>query len=103
VYGKFLVAILLQVILCNELFYFSDWSDLVPEVGMSMLKWVYTDQVDFSRGDSFILDLMRTANIYRLEDLVAKYGKVFIFLNICVVDIHKFVKLIVQEREHFSV
>lgn len=55
--------------------YFSDWSDLVPEVGMSILKWVYTDQVDFSRGDSFVLDLMRTANMYRLEDLVAKYGK----------------------------
>lgn len=37
-----------------------------------MLKWVYTDQVDFSRGDSFTLDLMRTANIYKLEDLVAR-------------------------------
>jgi hypothetical protein len=53
---------------------FSDWSDLVPEVGTAMLKWVYTDHVDFSHGDSFTLDLMRTANIYRLEDLVAKYG-----------------------------
>lgn len=57
------------------MFYFSDWSDLLPEVGMSMLKWVYTDQVDFSRGDNFVLDLMRTANVYRLEDLVARYLK----------------------------
>ena len=79
-------------------FHFSDWSDLVPEVGMSMLKWVYTDQVDFSRGDNFVLDLMRTANVYRLEDLVAKYGKLFIFLNIFMVDIHKFAQLIIKER-----
>jgi len=79
-------------------FHFSDWSDLVPEVGMSMLKWVYTDQVDFSRGDNFVLDLMRTANVYRLEDLVAKYGKLFIFLNNFMIDIHKFVQLIIQER-----
>ena len=66
-----------------SLFHFSDWSDLVPEVGMSMLKWVYTDQVDFSRGDNFVLDLMRTANVYRLEDLVAKYGKLHIFKYFC--------------------
>ncbi|KDR22440.1 Ankyrin repeat and FYVE domain-containing protein 1, partial [Zootermopsis nevadensis] len=52
-----------------------DWSDLIPEVGTAMLKWVYTDQVDFSRGDSFTLDLMRTANIYKLEDLVARCEK----------------------------
>ncbi|XP_069684015.1 rabankyrin-5 [Periplaneta americana] len=52
-----------------------DWSDLVPEVGAAMLKWVYTDQVDFSRGDTFTLDLMRTANTYKLEDLVAKCEK----------------------------
>ncbi|XP_023713314.1 rabankyrin-5 isoform X2 [Cryptotermes secundus] len=54
---------------------FLDWSDLVPEVGTAMLKWVYTDQVDFSHGDSFTLDLMRTANVYKLEDLVAKCEK----------------------------
>jgi len=63
-----------------------------------MLKWVYTDQVDFSRGDNFVLDLMRTANVYRLEDLVAKYGKLFIFLNTFMIDIHKFVQLIIQEK-----
>ncbi|KAJ9588903.1 hypothetical protein L9F63_017781 [Diploptera punctata] len=52
-----------------------DWSELGCEVGVAMLKWVYTDQVDFSRGDSFTLDLMKTANTYKLEDLVAKCEK----------------------------
>jgi hypothetical protein len=70
-----------------KLFYFSDWSELVPEVGIAMLKWVYTDQVDFSHGDTFTLDLMRTANIYKLEDLVAKYGKLFKILSAYIFDI----------------
>jgi hypothetical protein len=68
-----------------------------------MLKWVYTDQVDFSHGDSFILDLMRTSNIYRLEDLVGRYGKLFIFLNICSIDVCEFGKYEVKMREHFSI
>ena len=84
-----------------SLFYFSDWSDLVPEVGMSVLKWVYTDQVDFSRGDNFVLDLMRTANVYRLEDLVARYGRLFLFLNIFMIDTLKFVQLI-KRKDNIS-
>lgn len=57
-----------------------------------MLKWVYTDQVDFSHGDSFTLDLMRTANVYKLEDLVAKYGKLFMILNVYIICICGFGK-----------
>ncbi|XP_067015008.2 rabankyrin-5 [Anabrus simplex] len=52
-----------------------DWSNLDPEVGTAMLKWVYTDVVDFTRGDNFTLDLMRCANKFKLEDLVAKCEK----------------------------
>jgi hypothetical protein len=68
-----------------------------------MLKWVYTDQVDFSHGDSFTLDLMRTANVYKLEDLVAKYGKLFTILNVYVIGICGFGKLKIKAREHFLV
>lgn len=52
-----------------------DWSFLEPEVGFAVLKWVYTDLVDFSQGDSFTLDLMKTANKFHLDELVAKCEK----------------------------
>lgn len=49
-----------------------DWTALPLDVGKALLKWIYTDQVDFSKGDSFILSLMKTANSFVLDDLVNK-------------------------------
>lgn len=52
--------------------YVSDWTHMSSEIGLALLKWIYTDQVDFSRGENFTLDLMKMANIYQLDDLISK-------------------------------
>lgn len=49
-----------------------DWTDMSSEIGVTLLKWIYTDQVDFSRGENFTLDLMKVANVYHLNDLISK-------------------------------
>lgn len=61
----------------DNLFYFIfklhlDWTTLPLDVGKALLKWIYTDQVDFSKGDSFTLSLMKTADTFILDDLVNK-------------------------------
>jgi hypothetical protein len=61
------------IIYYNVCFYFySDWTTLPLDVGKALLKWIYTDQVDFSKGDSFTLSLMKTADTFVLDDLVNK-------------------------------
>lgn len=52
-----------------------DWSHLGVDTGSALLKWVYTDNVDFSKGDDFTLSLMKVANAFNLEDLVMKSEK----------------------------
>ncbi|KAJ1524187.1 hypothetical protein ONE63_010710 [Megalurothrips usitatus] len=49
-----------------------DWTDLESNVAESLLRWVYTDQVDLSGGDDHLLDLMRAAGLFHLDDLVKK-------------------------------
>lgn len=53
-------------------FVYLDWTKLPLDVGKALLKWIYTDQVDFSKGDSFTLSLMKTAGSFLLDDLVNK-------------------------------
>lgn len=52
-----------------------DWSDMDETAGLALLSWIYTDQIDFIHGDDFTLALMRSANSFELEDLVAKCEK----------------------------
>ncbi|XP_041972423.1 rabankyrin-5 [Aricia agestis] len=52
----------------NEL----DWSDLSDEVGSALLKWLYTDVVDLSRGEAFALQMMKSAANFKLLGLVGK-------------------------------
>ncbi|XP_034827404.1 rabankyrin-5 [Maniola hyperantus] len=49
-----------------------DWSSLPDDVGAALLKWLYTDVVDLSRGDSFALQLMKSAANFKLYGLVGK-------------------------------
>lgn len=42
------------------------------DVGSALLKWLYTDVVDLSRGDSFALQLMKSAANFKLYGLVGK-------------------------------
>lgn len=51
---------------------FTDWSTLPDEIGAALLKWLYTDVVDLSRGDTFALQLMKSAASFKLHGLVGK-------------------------------
>lgn len=51
---------------------FIDWTNYGSDIGLALLKWVYTDQVDFSKGEDFTLELIKIANVYELYDLIAK-------------------------------
>lgn len=46
-----------------------DFSGIPHEVGMILLQWVYTDKIDLSRNDEFILELLRAACKFRLDSL----------------------------------
>lgn len=50
----------------------ADWSSLPDDVGAALLKWLYTDVVDLSRGDAFALQLMKSAASFKLYGLVGK-------------------------------
>ncbi|XP_050520840.1 rabankyrin-5 isoform X2 [Daktulosphaira vitifoliae] len=52
-----------------------DWTSFPLDVGKALIKWIYTDQVDFCKGDSFTLSLMKTADTFLLDDLVNKCEK----------------------------
>ena len=48
-----------------------DLTQVNSEVGFHLIRWVYTDTIDFShRNEDFILDVMRTAKRYDLSSLV---------------------------------
>ncbi|XP_045517988.1 rabankyrin-5 [Pieris brassicae] len=49
-----------------------DWSSLPDDVGSALLKWLYTDLVDLSRGELFALQLMKSAASFKLYGLVGK-------------------------------
>lgn len=49
-----------------------DWSHLDNDVGETILLWLYTDSVDFSRGDELTLSIMRTAYEFKLSGLVER-------------------------------
>uniref|UniRef100_H3CT21 Ankyrin repeat and FYVE domain containing 1 n=1 Tax=Tetraodon nigroviridis TaxID=99883 RepID=H3CT21_TETNG len=46
-----------------------DLSDCKPEVAMAMLRWVYTDELELSEDDAFLIDLMKLANRFQLQVL----------------------------------
>ena len=50
-----------------------DWTCMGNDIGSALIKWIYTDQVDFSKGEDFTLELIKIANEYRLEDLISKW------------------------------
>lgn len=54
-------------------FYNLDWTNLEVNVAETLLQWVYTDHVDLSGGDGHLLNLMRAASSFHLQDLVNKF------------------------------
>lgn len=49
-----------------------DWTHMSSDIGSALVKWIYTDQVDFNKGEDFTLELIKIANQYRLDDLISK-------------------------------
>ncbi|XP_019750696.1 rabankyrin-5 [Hippocampus comes] len=43
-----------------------DLSDCKPEVALAMLRWAYTDNLELSEDDAFLIDLMKLANRFQL-------------------------------------
>uniref|UniRef100_A0A8C7BGU5 Rabankyrin-5 n=1 Tax=Neovison vison TaxID=452646 RepID=A0A8C7BGU5_NEOVI len=44
-----------------------DLSDADPEVTRAMLRWVYTDELEFREDDAFLTELMKLANRFQLQ------------------------------------
>lgn len=44
-----------------------DLSDAKPEVAMAMLRWAYTDELELSEDDAFLIDLMKLSNRFQLQ------------------------------------
>uniref|UniRef100_A0A3B4Y6H0 Ankyrin repeat and FYVE domain containing 1 n=1 Tax=Seriola lalandi dorsalis TaxID=1841481 RepID=A0A3B4Y6H0_SERLL len=44
-----------------------DLSDCKPEVAMAMLRWAYTDELELTEDDAFLIDLMKLANRFQLQ------------------------------------
>lgn len=43
--------------------------DCKPEVAMAMLRWAYTDELELTEDDAFLIDLMKLANRFQLQVL----------------------------------
>lgn len=41
-------------------------ADCKPEVALAMLRWAYTDNLELSEDDAFLIDLMKLANRFQL-------------------------------------
>ncbi|XP_023688715.1 rabankyrin-5 isoform X1 [Paramormyrops kingsleyae] len=42
-------------------------ADTKPSVAMAMLRWAYTDELELSEDDTFLIDLMKLANRFQLQ------------------------------------
>ncbi|XP_064612506.1 rabankyrin-5-like [Liolophura sinensis] len=49
-----------------------DFTDFNVEVGLGILKWVYTDQIDIKNDDTFLLELLKASSRFKLTDLRKK-------------------------------
>lgn len=49
--------------------FFNCLVDCKPEVAMAMLRWAYTDELELTEDDAFLIDLMKLANRFQLQVL----------------------------------
>lgn len=56
----------LGVILCNISFQITD---VGADVGLTLMKWVYTDKPEIKNEENFLVDLVKAANRYKLTEL----------------------------------
>lgn len=43
--------------------------DISVEVGLALMRWVYTDKAEIKNEENFLVDLVKAANRYKLTDL----------------------------------
>lgn len=56
-------------------------TDCKPEVALAMLRWAYTDELELSEDDAFLIELMKLANRFHLQLLRERQAQVhFLFL-----------------------
>lgn len=51
-----------------------DLLEAKPEVAMAMLRWAYTDELELSEDDAFLIDLMKLANRFQLHLLRERWA-----------------------------
>ncbi|CDW55850.1 BTB domain containing protein [Trichuris trichiura] len=65
-----------------------EFEGLPYDTGHTLLKWVYTDEVDVKLGDWVILDLMHAAKRFKLHQLIQRCER----LLISTLNVNNFVK-----------
>ena len=43
-------------------------------MGLTLMKWVYTDQAEIPHDEAFLIELVKAAKKYRLKELKERYG-----------------------------
>lgn len=43
--------------------------DISSSVGLTLMKWVYTDQAEIPHDEAFLIELVKAAKKYRLKEL----------------------------------
>ena len=44
-------------------------SDIASDVGLTLMKWVYTDKAEIANDENFLIQLVKAANKYKLGEL----------------------------------
>lgn len=48
-------------------------SDISSAVGLTLMKWVYTDKAEIPHDEAFLIELVKAATKYRLKELKERY------------------------------
>ena len=58
-------------------------SDVSAAVGLTLMKWVYTDRAEIPNDETFLIELVKTAQKYRLKELKERYLRSTFSLRRC--------------------
>lgn len=48
--------------------------DVSSSVGLTLMKWVYTDKAEIPHDEGFLIELVKAAKKYRLKELKERYS-----------------------------
>lgn len=49
------------------------------DVGFQLIKWVYSDDIAERQNEDFLLNLMKTAKRFELQELIDQFVEVYVF------------------------